>query len=200
MPPLLLSCLAYLTVALPSSVLGLLWPSMQSSFHEPVGALGLLVIFGTAASVSSSAATGRILSRLTVGPLLPIGTMLIALALGAESVAPSLWVFIAGTIAFGSGFGAIDSALNAHAASHFGARDVNWMHASYGPGSAIGPLLVTVLLTDGLGWRIAGTLLFTAVEAGSEAGAGIWGYVFLTSGRAGPTRVLAAAAGVARAR
>ncbi len=35
MPPLLLSCLAYLTVALPSSMLGLLWPSMPLSFHTP---------------------------------------------------------------------------------------------------------------------------------------------------------------------
>jgi fucose permease len=249
-PPLLLSCLAYLTVALPSSVLGLLWPSMQLSFHEPIGALGLVLIFATTASVLSSAATGRILSRLTVGPLLPIGTLLIALALGLESVAPSLWVFIAGTVVFGSGFGAIDSALNAHAASHFGARDVNWMHASYGLGSALGPLAVTVLLSDGLGWRrtygimgavlaalavvfllarrnwetplrplaslrpsalpedesqalahgrrrlrsvVAGTLLFTAVEAGIEAGAGIWGYVFLTAGR----DLSPAAAGVA---
>ena len=43
----------------------LLWPSMQLSFHEPVGALGLVLIFGTAASVISSAATGRILARLS---------------------------------------------------------------------------------------------------------------------------------------
>ena len=244
MPPLLLSCLAYLTVALPSSALGLLWPSMQLSFHAPVGALGLLLIFGTAASVISSAATGRVLSRVTVGPLLPLGTLLIALALSIESVAPSLWAFTAGTMVFGTGFGAIDSALNAHAASHFGARDVNWMHASFGLGSALGPLLVTVLLSDGLGWRrtygimgaglaalavvfllsrrgwappprpatsrgpapareasrppglppvVLATLLFTAVECGIEAAAGIWGYVFLTSGRA----LSPAAAGVA---
>jgi fucose permease len=248
-PPLLLSCLAYLTVALPSSVLGLLWPSMQLSFHAPVTALGLLLIFGTVASVISSAATGRILSRLTVGPLLPIGTLLIALALATESAAPSLWVFTAGTMVFGAGFGAIDSALNAHAASHFGARDVNWMHASYGLGSALGPLTVTALLAGGLGWRgtyrimgavlaalaivflvarrnwetpprpvspprpgtvrdaprpsekgsrrlpavVAGTLLFSAIEAGVEAGAGIWGYVFLTAGPG----LAPAAAGVA---
>ena len=40
MSPFLLACLAYLTVALPGSTLGLLWPSMRLSFHEPVGALG----------------------------------------------------------------------------------------------------------------------------------------------------------------
>ena len=69
-PPFLLACLAYLTVALPGSTLGLVWPSMRLSFHEPLGALGVLLAFGVTASVVSSAATGRILSRVGVGPLL----------------------------------------------------------------------------------------------------------------------------------
>jgi fucose permease len=60
---------------------------------------------------------------------------------------------IAGTVLFGVGFGALDTALNAHAARHFGARDINWMHASYGLGATVGPLLVTVLLTAGRSWR-----------------------------------------------
>jgi hypothetical protein len=57
--PLLLACLAYLSFALPGSTLGLLWPSMQLSFHEPVGALGILLVFATTASVISSAAPGE---------------------------------------------------------------------------------------------------------------------------------------------
>lgn len=80
MPALRLACLAYLSVALPGSTLGLLWPSMRLSFGEPVGALGLLLAFGLTASVISSVATGRILSRVRVGPLLALGTMLSALA------------------------------------------------------------------------------------------------------------------------
>jgi fucose permease len=238
--PLFLACLAYLSIAVPASTLGLLWPSMQVSLHEPVGALGILLVSGTVASVITSAATGRILSRVPVGPLLPLGTLLVALALGTEAVAPSLWVVTAGAAIFGLGFGAIDSALNAHAASNFGARDMTWMHASYGLGATIGPLLVTALLSDGLSWRwaygtiamglvavavvlllarqsweslqaltlppsrpgarspelaaearsrrrpagvVLGALIFAAVETGIESGAGIWGYVFLTSGR-----------------
>jgi fucose permease len=152
-PSLVLACLAYLTIALPASTLGLLWPSMQHSFHEPVGALGILLIPGTVASVLSSAATGRLLSRRPMGPLLPLGTVLVGLAVGVEAIAPSLWVVTVGTVLFGFGFGAIDSALNAHAANHFGPRDITWMHASYGLGATIGPLLVTVLLGNGLGWR-----------------------------------------------
>jgi fucose permease len=164
-PALRLACLAYLSVALPGSTLGLLWPSMRLSFGAPVGALGLLLAFGLTASVISSAATGRILSRVRVGPLLALGTMLSALALAAEGLAPSLWGFAGGIVLFGLGFGAIDSALNAYAASHFGARDINWMHASYGLGATIGPLLVTALLSDGLTWRWVYGIIAVALVA-----------------------------------
>ena len=151
MPALLLACLAYLSVALPGSTLGLLWPSMRLSFGQPVGALGILLVPGIAASVVSSAVTGRL--RLSAGPLVAAATLMIALALGVEVVAPSMWVMIVGTVLFGIGFGALDTALNAHASRHFGARDINWMHASYGLGATLGPLLVTALLGAGRSWR-----------------------------------------------
>ena len=238
MPALLLACVAYLSVALPGSTLGLLWPSIRLSLGQPVGALGILLVPGIAASVVSSAVTGRL--RLSAGPLVAASTLLIALALAAEALAPSMWVMIAGTVLFGVGFGALDTALNAHAARHFGTRDINWMHASYGLGATLGPLLVTALLSAGRSWRqtygvmalvlaalggvlvlarrgwrvpapapgpgparpsattaspgaALGSLSFTAVETGIESAAGIWGFLFLTAGRALPP----AAAGIA---
>ena len=151
MPALLLACLAYLSVALPGSTLGLLWPSMRLSLGQPVGALGILLVPGIAASVVSSAVTGRL--RVPAGPLVAGVTLLIALALAAEALAPSMWVMTVGTVLFGIGFGALDTALNAHASRHFGARDINWMHASYGLGATLGPLLVTALLSAGRSWR-----------------------------------------------
>ena len=151
MPAFLLACLAYLSVALPSSAFGLLWPSMRLSFGVPVGALGIVLVPGIGVSVVASAVTGRF--RLRTGSLVPAAVLLIALALAAEAAAPALWVLVAGTVLFGVGFGVLDTALNAHAARHFGARDVNWMHASYGLGATLGPLLVTALLGTGHSWR-----------------------------------------------
>ena len=151
MPAFLLACLAYLGVALPGSTLGLLWPSMRLSLGAPVGALGIVLAPGIAASVIASAVTDRV--RMHTGPLIAAATLLIALALAAEAAAPSLWVLVAGTVLFGTGFGGLDTALNAHASRHFGARDINWMHASYGLGATLGPLLVTALLSAGRSWR-----------------------------------------------
>jgi len=241
-PCLALACLAYLGAALPSSAIGLLWPSMRISIHQPVGALGPLLALGVTASVVSSAATGRALSRVGAGRLVAAGTALLALALAAEAPASSVWLMATGFVLFGAGSGITDSAANAHAARHFGARQINWMHASYGLGATIGPLAVTVVLGCGLSWRwvygamavalavlalvlmltrhawdaparersgaaqrdqaggraksraagrrrrpaaaaLIGSLVFTGIETGIESAAGIWGYVFLTSGR-----------------
>jgi fucose permease len=235
-----LSCLTYLGVALPGSTLGMLWPSMRISLHEPIGALGIVLACGVAASAASSVATGRLLSRVQAGPLLACGTALVAGALAMEALAPALWLIAIGSAVFSVGFGAIDAALNAYAAGHFGARQINWMHAAYGLGATLGPLLVTALLGAGGSWRLAfssmgaviaavalvlaarrrawealprasergpradgaksatrrrrgrGVLAgvaFTAVETGVESAAGIWGYVFLTSGRGLPDAV-----------
>jgi fucose permease len=154
-PPFSLSCLAYLCVALPGSTLGLLWPSMRMSIHEPVGALGIVLAAGVAASAVSSAATGRMLRTMPPGPPLAIGAALVSTALALEAAASALWLIAVGSAVFSVGFGAIDTALNVYAAAHFGPKAINWMHASYGLGATIGPLLVTALLAAGVDWRVA---------------------------------------------
>ena len=148
MPALLLACLAYLSVALPGSTLGLLWPSMRLSFGEPVGALGILLVFGITASVISSAATGRV--RVRTGSLVASGTMLVAVALAVEAFAPSLWVMAIGTVLFGVGFGALDTALNVYAARHFGATGATRMVSLQVAASAAG----SAALPAGLGLAI----------------------------------------------
>jgi fucose permease len=152
-PAFRLACVAYLSVALPSSTLGLLWPSIRVSFHQPVAALGILLAFGITATVIASAITGRLLPRLSAGSLLAIGTALTAVALIAEALTPSLWLFACGMVVFGLGFGAVDVAVNVHAARHFSARQINWMHASYGAGATLGPLLATLMLSNALTWH-----------------------------------------------
>jgi fucose permease len=271
MPPFLLSCLTYLGAALPGSTLGMLWPSMRVSVREPVSALAVVLVVGVAAQVISSAATSRLGVRVRQGTLVAAGAALMAGALAMESTATALWVLAVGSAIYSTGFGFVNTALNVYAAARFGPRDITWMHASYGLGATLGPLLVTALLAAGAGWRVAvismsavlalvalvltttrqrweesppaseaspgrtppraegragdrteeragaarerrgkapgqkrqeasGTnrawrravisrVSFIGVESGIEVAAGIWGYVFLTSGRGVPATV-----------
>ncbi|AXK31436.1 MFS transporter [Streptomyces armeniacus] len=153
MPLAVLACLAYVSMALPDSVMGIVWPAMRTDLHQPLGALGLLLPFGLGAAVLSSSMTGRILARTHIGGLLAGSTALSAAAILGYSLAPSLWAVIAATVLLGLANGAVDGGLNAHAARHFGARHLTWMHASYGLGAVAGPAIATAALSAGVHWR-----------------------------------------------
>ncbi len=257
MPPFILSCFTYLAAALPGSTLGMLWPAMRISVREPLSALAILLVVGVAAQVVSSATTGRVRARVRQGTLVAAGAALMAAALAMESAATALWLLVVGSAVYSAGFGFVNTALNVYAAARFGPRNITWMHATYGLGATLGPLLVTALLVGGAGWRAAVASMsamlalvalvlaatrhrwdapsrepkgappsglrsaeaklqsdegrrraksarrragqtqiaasFIAIESGIETAAGIWGYVFLTSGRG----VSATVAGVA---
>lgn len=113
----------------------------------------------------SSAATGRILRTMSPGSPLAIGAALVSMALAVEAALPGLWLIAVGSAVFSIGFGAVDAALNVYAAAHFGPKAINWMHASYGLGATLGPLLVTALLAAGAGWRAALSSMAALVAA-----------------------------------
>ncbi|HKS99167.1 MAG TPA: MFS transporter, partial [Rugosimonospora sp.] len=177
MPSLLLAYLAFASMALPDGLLGVAWPAMRASLGQPVSAVGLLMPFGVASSLLSSAGTGFLLARTGVGRLLALSALLSAIALAACGLAPAFWAVIAAVVLLAAGFGAVDSGLNAYAARHFTARHINWMHASYGLGAATGPILVTGVIAAGLSWRWAYgcvAVILALVAAAFFATAGRW--------------------------
>jgi fucose permease len=58
--------------------------------------------------------------------------------------------------------GAVDAGLNAYGAAHFSARTLNWLHAFFGLGTTVGPLVVTAVLGAGHVWRWAYVIVGTA--------------------------------------
>jgi fucose permease len=88
-----------------------------------------------------------------VGGLLLGSSLLVTLSLTLYALTPSWWGAVGAAALMGMGGGAIDSGLNAYAAAHFRERHVNWLHACYGLGAMLGPLLMTVILSGGVSWR-----------------------------------------------
>jgi fucose permease len=149
----LLAFLAFISLGLPDGLLGVSWPSISATFTIPLEALGLLVGVTTAGYLTSSFLGGAILRRLPIGAVLALSTAAAATALLGFAVSP-YWpiVIVLGFVA-GLGGGAIDASLNAYGARHFSARTLNWLHAFFGVGTTIGPLVVTAVLSAGLVWR-----------------------------------------------
>jgi fucose permease len=152
-PLLLLAYLGFISLGLPDGLLGVGWPHMRADFGEPVGAVGFLLFVGIAGYLLSSVAAGFSIARLGVGWLLAGSTALVAAALAGYAVSPLLATVVVAALFVGFGSGAIDAGLNAYAARWFSARHMNWMHACFGLGATLGPLVMTGALAVGLGWR-----------------------------------------------
>ncbi|WP_328655179.1 MFS transporter [Micromonospora sp. NBC_00330] len=150
---LLLSYLAFVSLGLPDGLLGVSWPSISGDFDVPTEAVGWVLTAGTVGYLTSSVLAGFTLARVGVGALLAGSTLLASLALTGYSVSPVLAVLVGCALLLGLGSGAVDSGLNAYAAGAFGPRHMNWLHAFFGLGVAIGPLIMTAVLSAGLAWR-----------------------------------------------
>jgi fucose permease len=161
---LLLAYFAFISLGLPDGLLGVAWPSMAAEFRVGTDAVGLLLFAATAGYLVSSVAAGFSLARLGVGRLLAGSTALASLALAGYALSPGLGFLVPCALIAGFGGGAIDAGLNAYAAGAFSAKHMNWLHAFFGLGVAIGPLIMTAVLSGGLSWH--------------------WGYGIVASGQA----------------
>ena len=161
----LLAFLAFTSLGLPDGLLGVAWPSIRSSFGLPLDSLGLLLAFSTAGYLTSSFLSGRILRVLPIGTVLALSTAAAATALLGYAMTP-FWplMLILGFLG-GLGGGAVDAGLNAYGASHFSARILNWLHAFFGLGTTVGPLIVTGVLSAGASWRYAYVVVGSAQVA-----------------------------------
>jgi fucose permease len=155
--PVLLVGLAYaafISLGLPDGLTGVAWPSIRGTFDLPLDALGALITVGTAGYLASSFSSGRIVARIGVGWLLVLSCLATAISLLGYGGAPRWAVMVALGLLAGLGAGAIDAGLNTYAAENFRARTVNWLHASFGLGAAIGPILMSSVISAGHSWRL----------------------------------------------
>ena len=150
-----LCLLAFFAIALPDAMLGVAWPFMRITFDQPHAAMTLVLPFGVAATVISASCWTYAANRIGLGRLLAGSVGASAAALLCCALAPRYWVIVACAVPFGLSAGAIDAALNAYAARHFGPRRINQMHAAYGLGAATSPLIVTTVIGTGAIWRWA---------------------------------------------
>ena len=122
----LLSYLAFFSIALPDSMLGVAWPAMRISFQQPISAAGLVPPLGVAATLVSTASSGYLLYRIGRGRLLVASSLLSAVALAVSAASPTMEVFLVSVLLLGLSGGAIDATLNAYAARTFGPRRIHF--------------------------------------------------------------------------
>jgi fucose permease len=128
---------------------------MRRSFELPVSQLGVLLSSAMVGYLVSSFASGVLVARLGVGRLLAASGVATASSAFVYALAPAWAVVVLGGLVSGLGGGAIDAGINAFAAARFSPRLTSWLHASYGVGATLGPVVASAVLAAGGSWRSA---------------------------------------------
>lgn len=157
---ILLAYVAFIALGMPDGLLGVAWPSIRAHFSIPLDAIGMLLTAAVAGYMTSSFLSGPLITRLGVGRVLAASCAMTGVALISYTLVPSWWMMVALGVMAGLGAGAIDAGLNTYVAAHFGEGLMQWLHASYGIGVTLGPIIMTIALTSldswQMGYRVVG--------------------------------------------
>jgi len=136
------------------SMLGVVWPSMRTNLQLPIDALGSLLLGATVGFLLSSFSSGWLLRRFRLAPLLVAGTGAQAVACAAIGAGFNFVSLVACFVCLGLCAGLMQSSLSAAVSLWSRNRLMNALHASYGSGAALAPLVVTAALAL-WSWRLA---------------------------------------------
>lgn len=148
-----LALAAFVLLGVADSGLGVAWPSLRTVFARDLSELGSLLAFLSVGYLTASTGFGRLHVRFGTGTLLVAGGLFLGAGAIGLAVAAA-WPFVpVSSGVLGLGAGLIDVGMNAHAALEFDRGSINLLHAAYGLGATLGPLLITASLAMGASWR-----------------------------------------------
>jgi fucose permease len=159
--------LGFIGLGLSAGLLGLAWPSMREQFKLGLDDVNVLFVVQTITYTIASFYIGRIMARLTSGRTLLAGIILATLCLFGTAAAGSWLIVVVFAALSGFGTGLLDAGLNMYIATYHSVRQMNWLHASFGIGITFGPLIMTYVLKQNLGWQagyaIVGAILLIPI-------------------------------------
>ncbi len=150
---LLIIYIVFISLGLPDGVLGGAWPSIHTDLNVPIGFGGVIALVITTMTIISSLSTAALTKQLGIGVLMVLSTLLTSFALFGFSQSSSIvWLCLL-AVPLGLGAGAIDSALNHYVATRYEAHHMNWLHAFWGLGATLGPILFSFTFRSTGDWH-----------------------------------------------
>ncbi len=152
-PTILIAYLAFIGLGLTGGLLGVAWPYIQKDFNLALDAVNVLLLVQTISYIVASFFIGRIMARFGSGISLVGGMLIMSLCFFAIALSSAWIMVIAFALIAGFGSGTIDAGLNMYVTAYHSVREMNWLHASFGVGITIGPLIMTYCVVN-LKWQI----------------------------------------------
>lgn len=144
---------SFIGMGLPGAMLGVAWPSIRGTFDLPLDAVGMLLVTEMIGYLVASFYSGPLISKVGIGKLLLASVVLRLIGLLGYSLSPAWWIIVSLGLITGLGGGVLDAGLNTYFATNHSANLMNWLHACFGIGATLGPVVMRAVLSGGWSWR-----------------------------------------------
>ena len=145
--PVLLSYTAFVLVGISAGVGGVLLPAQISDYSVDMATIGLTFFTFSAGFLLAGTSAGALIDRLGTRTALLVGGSGYLVAAVITAVRPSFVGLVAVQVVAGYGLGVLESVLNAYLSGLPSATVLlNRLHAFFGVGALLGPLLATWVL------------------------------------------------------
>lgn len=146
--------ISFISLGLPDSLLGAAWPTMRLEFSVPLSYAGAISMIISGGTIISSLMTDKLTKKLGTGKLTALSVFTTAVSLFGFSVSHSYWMLCLWALPYGLGAGSVDASLNNYVALHYASRHMSWLHCMWGVGTTVGPYVMSLALTRGMGWNM----------------------------------------------
>ncbi|HEU5344666.1 MAG TPA: MFS transporter [Ktedonobacterales bacterium] len=145
---------AFILVGLNDGVIGVLLPSIIAHYHISTATVGLLFPAASLGYLCAAFNSGFLLERLGRRVYLSSGALVWIAGMVGFAMLPPFYALLPALFAIGFGVAILDAGLNAYIAElPRGVSLLNYLHAFYGVGALLGPLLATAMLGSVFGWN-----------------------------------------------
>lgn len=155
--------ICFVSLGLPDSLLGSMWPVLHTEISVPVsfaGTISMLICVGT---IISSLFSDKLLHRFGAGKVTAVSVAMTAVAMFGFSISNQLWMFWLWAIPYGLGAGGVDAILNNYVALHYKAQHMSWLHCMWGVGASISPYIMSFSLVKFDNWSY-GCLIIAIIQ------------------------------------
>ena len=146
--------IVFVSLGLPDSLFGVAWPVMHLDFGIAESFASVYGVIMGVCTGGVSFVAGKLIRKFGTGKVTFISTILTVAGLFFMSISPNIVALIISSVILGYGAGVIDTALNNFVSLHYKAQHMNWLHACWGAGVTISPLIMSLFLSGNTdSWR-----------------------------------------------
>jgi len=155
-PPLIVAFAVFIVMAAPVGILNVVWEPIAGDYLQPFESLGVLLSMYTLGRLIGTFGAGRMIVRFGLFRVLAAGTLISAGGLAGYVLSDTWPLMLMSAFMLALGWGSVDISMNVYIAANHRPGMIAFLHASYGVGLTIGPVIAALVIsTLGGSWRLS---------------------------------------------